>query len=280
MERVFRAPELAPEVDDDTVISWEFALVGLAAGFAAGYLGIGGGFVVVPALLWLFLADPATATHAIHLAVGTSLATMLATSMSSIIAHHRRGAVRWDIFRRLLVGLLGGALLGAWIADQVSSRALSLVVASVAFLAGLQLLLFRPVERAMPPPGKAEGTAVGGIIGAVSSLVGIGGGALTAPWLMWHGVRAQQAVATAAAGGYPIALAGATGFIATGWNEALGPGTFGYVHVGAALGIAIFSVLAAPVGAWAVHKSPPQRVRRAFGVFLVLVAARIAFQAA
>lgn len=261
------------------MISWEFALVGLAAGFAAGYLGIGGGFVVVPALLWLFTKNPATATHAVHLAVGTSLATMLATSLSSIIAHHRRGAVRWDVFGRLVVGLLGGALLGAWIADQVSTRTLSLVVAAVAFLAGLQLLLFKAEERDMPLPGRARGTLVGGLIGSVSSLVGIGGGALTAPWLMWHGVRAQQAVATAAAGGYPIAVAGAAGFVVTGWDEALGPGTLGYVHLGAALGIAVFSVIAAPVGAWAVHKSPPQRVRRAFGVFLLLVAARIAFQA-
>ncbi|MEM1411573.1 MAG: sulfite exporter TauE/SafE family protein [Pseudomonadota bacterium] len=258
---------------------WEFALVGLVAGLAAGYLGIGGGFVVVPALLWLFSRDPATAPAAAHLAVGTSLATMLATSLSSIVAHHRRAAVRWDIFLRLAGGLLGGALLGAWIADFVDSRTLMLVVALVAFLAGLQLLLFTAEERDLPAPGFGRGTLAGSTIGAVSSLVGIGGGSITAPWLMWHGIRAQQAVATAAAGGYPIALAGAAGFMLTGWGEDLGPGTLGYVHLGAAVGIAVFSVLAAPVGAWAVHKSPPQRVRRAFGVFLLLVAGRIAWQA-
>ncbi len=263
----------------DPVIGWEFAVIGLVAGFAAGYLGIGGGFVVVPALLLIFSRNPETASLAGHLAVGTSLATMLATSLSSILAHHRRGAVRWDTFRRLAPGLLLGAAAGAWIAGQVSTRVLSLVVAVVAALAGLQLLLFKAPERSGTLPGTAGSTAVGSVIGAISSLVGIGGGAITAPWLMWHGVRAQQAVATAAACGYPIALAGTAGFIAVGWAEAAGPGRLGYVHVGAFVGIAVFSVLAAPVGAWAVHKSPPHRVRRAFGVFLLLVAGRILYQA-
>ena len=109
-------------------MGWEFALIGLAAGFAAGYLGIGGGFIVVPALLWIFGKDPTTASLAAQLAVGTSLATMLATSLSSIIAHHRRGAVRWAVVRQLTPGLLAGALLGAWIAGGVSTRSLSLVI--------------------------------------------------------------------------------------------------------------------------------------------------------
>ena len=261
-------------------MGWEFALIGLAAGFAAGYLGIGGGFVVVPALLWIFNRDPATAGAAAQLAVGTSLATMLATSLSSIIAHHRRGAVRWNVFRRLAFGLLGGALLGAWIADGVSTRSLSLVIATFAALAGLQLLVFRAREQERPLPGPVASTGVGGLIGAISSLIGIGGGSITAPWLMAHGVRAQAAIATAAACGYPIALAGTLGFIALGWNAAeTGTKTLGHVHLAAFAAIAIFSVLAAPVGAWAVHKSPPHQVRRAFGVFLLVVAAQIALTA-
>ena len=259
---------------------WEFALIGLAAGFGAGYLGIGGGFIVVPALLWLFGKDPAMATVAAQLAVGTSLATMLATSLSSIIAHHRRGAVRWTVVRRLTPGLLVGALLGAWIADGVSTRSLSLVIATCAALAGLQLLVFRARERERPLPGSVGSTGVGGLIGGVSSLVGIGGGSITAPWLMAHGVRAQAAVATAAACGYPIALAGTLGFVGLGWDTPVPDvSTLGHVHLAAFAGIAVFSVLAAPLGAWAVHKSPPHQVRRAFGVFLLLVAARIATQA-
>ncbi|MEE4174687.1 MAG: sulfite exporter TauE/SafE family protein [Xanthomonadales bacterium] len=259
---------------------WEFALIGLVAGFAAGYLGIGGGFVVVPALLWIFGRDPATASTAAQLAVGTSLATMLATSLSSIVAHHRRGAVRWTVVRRLTPGLLAGAAVGAWIADGVSTRALALVIAVFAALAGLQLLFLRGRERERPLPGRTGSTAIGGLIGGISSLIGIGGGSITAPWLMAHGVRAQAAVATAAACGYPIALAGTLGFVILGWDlSETGMGTLGHVHIAAFAGIAVTSVLAAPAGAWAVHKSPPHQVRRAFGVFLLLVALQIASQA-
>lgn len=259
---------------------WEFALIGLFAGFAAGYLGIGGGFVIVPALLWIFSRDPATADAAAQLAVATSLATMLATSLSSIVAHHRRGAVRWSVFRRLTPGLLAGAVLGAWIADGVSTRSLSLVIAGFAALAGLQLLFMRAREGERPLPGPAVSTGVGGLIGSLSSLIGIGGGSITAPWLMAHGVRAQAAVATAAACGYPIAVAGTIGFIGLGWDTVTeGVRTLGHVHLAAFTGIALVSVLSAPLGAWAVHKSPPHQVRRAFGVFLLLVAVRIASQA-
>ncbi len=256
-------------------MGWEFALIGLAAGFAAGYLGIGGGLIVVPCLILLFSRDPATAPVASHLAVATSIGTMLATSLSSIVAHQRRGAIRWDVVRRLTVGLLLGAAAGAWLADQVSTRALAWVFGGFAALTGLQMLFLRPRERPGELPGIGGSNLVGGIIGTVSSLVGIGGGAMTAPWLMWHGVRAQVAVATAAACGYPIAVAGTLAFVFLGRDEVRGLDSLGYVHLPALVGIAVFSVVAAPVGAWAVHKSPPQRVRRAFGVLLLLVAVRM-----
>jgi uncharacterized membrane protein YfcA len=260
-------------------MAWEYLLIGVVAGLSAGYLGIGGGFIVVPALLWVFGRDPATAPAAAQLAVATSLAAMLATSLSSIVAHHRRRAIDWAVVGRLAPGLALGALAGAWIADRISTVSLTRIVAVVALVAGLQLLLFRARERAGARPGFARGTLVGGMIGTVSSLVGIGGGSFTAPWLMWHGERAQRAVATAAACGYPIALAGTAGFLglAASGGGAGGSleGTVGHVHVAAALGIAAASIVTAPIGAWAVHKSPPQRVRWAFGVFLLLVAARL-----
>lgn len=261
----------------EAAVPWEFLLIGATAGFAAGYLGIGGGFIVVPALLLVFGRDPATAPIAAQLAVATSLAAMLATSLSSILAHHRRRAIRWDVFARLAGGLALGALAGAWIADRIGTDALTRIVAVVALTAGLQLLLFSARERARPLPGFASGSLGGGIIGAVSSLVGIGGGSITAPWLMWHGVRAQNAVATAAACGYPIALAGTTGFMALGAGAARDTvdGALGYVHLEAVVWIAAASIFTAPLGAWAVHESPPQWVRRAFGVFLLLVAARL-----
>ncbi len=260
-------------------MAWEFALIGLAAGFAAGYLGIGGGVIVVPALVFVFGRDPATAPVASHLAVATSVATMLATSLSSIVAHHRRGAIRWDAVRLLAAGLLLGAALGAWLADQVSTRALAAVFGVFAAFAGVRMLMARQGPSERPLPGRGAGLALGTAFGAISSLVGIGGGVLTGPWMMAHGVSPQRAVATAAACGYPIAVAGTVAFMLLGREETGGLSSLGYVHLPALAGIAVFSVLSAPLGARAVHGSPPQWVRRAFAVLLLGVAARMILQA-
>lgn len=253
----------------------EFAVIGVLAGYLAGFLGIGGGFVVVPALTLLFLRNPDTAPWAIHMAVATSLATMLVTSLSSIIAHHRRGAVRWPLVRSLAGGLVVGAVLGAIIADALHGDALVRVFGAFAIVAGLQLILGRNPEGEKPLPGQPALSVTGIVIGAISSLIGIGGGALTGPWQMWHGIRAQNAVATSAACGYPIAIAGTVSFIWLGWQGDLPGGALGYVHLPAFAGIAVTSALAAPLGAATVHRLPPQLVRRIFGGFLVLVGLRM-----
>jgi uncharacterized membrane protein YfcA len=253
----------------------EFAVIGVVAGYLAGLLGIGGGFVVVPALTLLFLRDSATAPWAIHIAVATSLATMLVTSLSSILAHHRRGAIRWPLVRSLAGGLMLGAMLGAVIADALEGDALVRVFGGFAVLAGLQLILSRNPEGEKPLPGQPGVSLVGLVIGAVSSLIGIGGGALTGPWQMWHGVRAQNAVATSAACGYPIAAAGTISFIWLGYQGGLPGQGLGYVNLPAFAGIALTSALAAPLGAATVHRLPARLVRRIFGVFLVLVGLRM-----
>jgi hypothetical protein len=253
----------------------EFAIIGVVAGYLAGLLGIGGGFVVVPALTLLFLRDSATAPWAIHIAVATSLATMLVTSLSSILAHHRRGAIRWQLVRSLAGGLMLGAILGAVIADALQGDALVRVFGGFAVLAGLQLILSRNPEGEKPLPGQPGVSLVGLVIGAVSSLIGIGGGALTGPWQMWHGVRAQNAVATSAACGYPIAAAGTISFIWLGYQGGLPGQGLGYVNLPAFAGIALTCALAAPLGAATVHRLPARFVRRIFGVFLVLVGLRM-----
>jgi uncharacterized membrane protein YfcA len=253
----------------------EFAIIGIVAGYLAGFLGIGGGFVVVPALTLLFLRDSNTAPWAIHMAVATSLATMLVTSLSSIIAHHRRGAIRWALFRSLAGGLVIGAVLGAVIADALHGDALVRVFGSFAVLAGLQLILGRKPEGEKPLPGQPGISLVGMVIGAISSLIGIGGGALTGPWQMWHGIRAQNAVATSAACGYPIAVAGTLSFVWLGWQGGQPGAELGYVNLQAFMGIALTSALAAPLGAATVHRLPSGLVRRIFGVFLVLVGLRM-----
>ena len=253
----------------------EFLLIGLLAGYLAGFLGIGGGFVVVPALTWLLLKDSATAPFAIHMAVATSLATMLVTSLSSIVAHHRKKAVRWPLVRALAPGLVLGAGLGAFLADYLEGEMLVRVVGVFAILAGLQLVLARKPQGEKPLPGQPGVSMVGMVIGGISSLIGIGGGALTGPWQMWHGVRAQNAVATSAACGYPIAVAGTFAFIFLGAGAELPDGALGYIHLPAFAGIAATSALAAPLGAATVHRLPPALVKRLFGVFLLLVGARM-----
>jgi len=253
----------------------ELLLIGLLAGYLAGFLGIGGGFVVVPTLTYLFLQDPATAPWAIHMAVGTSLATMLVTSLSSIIAHHRKRAIRWPLVAGLAPGLLIGAVLGAVLADFLEPAALVRVVGVFAVLAGAQLIFGRKPTGEKPLPGQPGLSLVGMVIGGISSLIGIGGGALTGPWQLWHGIRAQNAVATSAACGYPIAIAGSVSFLLLGLGGDLPEGAVGYVHLPAFAGIAVASVVAAPLGAATVHRLAPNTVRRVFGVFLVLVGIRM-----
>ena len=253
----------------------EFALTGIVAGYLAGFLGIGGGFVVVPVLTFLFLRDPATAPWAIHMAVATSLATMLVTSLSSILAHHRRRAIRWPLVRALAGGLMAGAVLGAVIADWLAGEALVRVFGAFAVLAGIQLIVGRQPEAEKTLPGQPAVSFVGVLFGAISSLIGIGGGALTGPWQIWHGVRAQTAVATAAACGYPIAIAGTLSFIFLGRHGDMPSAALGYLHAPAFLGIALTSALAAPLGAATVHRLQPKLVKRLFGVFLVLVGIRM-----
>jgi len=253
----------------------EYAMIGLLAGYLAGFLGIGGGFVVVPALTYLMLKDASTAPWAIHMAVATSLATMLLTSLSSLLAHHRKGAIRWPLVRSIAAGLMAGAILGAVIADLLQGDALVRIFGLFAIMAGLQLLLARQPAGEKPLPGRAGILGVGGAIGSVSSLIGIGGGAMTVPWLLWHGVRAQNAVATSAACGYPIAIAGTLSFIFLGQGASLPQGALGYVHLPAFMGIAVTSALAAPLGVATVHRLSPKVVKRVFGLFLLFVGARM-----
>jgi len=251
-----------------------FALTGLFAGFLAGYLGIGGGLVLVPVLSWLFSQDPATADIAVQMAVATSLATMLFTSMSSLLAHHRRGAIIWSIVKQMLPGLLAGALLGSVIADRIGNLALGYVFGVFALLVAMQLLLGTGAAGNRPLPGRLPVAGTGFGIGTVSSLLGIGGGSMTVPWLIWHKQPVQKAIATAAACGYPIAIAGTIGFVLLG-NQNSGVPALGYVHLQALAGVAVFSVVGAPLGVAAIHRSSPLLAKRMFAALLVVVAARM-----
>ncbi|HHO68265.1 MAG TPA: sulfite exporter TauE/SafE family protein [Gammaproteobacteria bacterium] len=249
-----------------------YALLGLFAGLLAGLLGVGGGLVIVPVLAWLFALQGFPAAVLMQLAVGTSLATIVATSLSSIRAHHVRGGVVWPQVLQLGSGILAGAWLGAWIAHRMSSPALATLFGLFELGVAAQMAFGRPPAPHRGLAAAPVNAAAGGVIGAVSAVLGIGGGTLTVPWLAWHNLPMRQAVGTAAACGLPIALAGAAGFVASGWRVAgLPAGSSGYVYWPAALAVSAVSVLAAPLGARLAHRLPQRVLKRVFAGFVALL---------
>lgn len=254
--------------------------VGAAAGLLAGLLGVGGGLIVVAALAFALPGLGVPAESVMHVALATSMATIVATSLSSTRAHVRRGSVMWTSVRWLAPGLVAGGLLGALIADRLTSDALRLGVAVFCFAAGAQLALGRtpPDHEDAPAPRGAGLSAAGVAIGVVSALVGIGGGSMTVPFLVALGARPVRAVGTSAACGFAIALASAAGFVAAGHDARdLPEATWGYVHVPAAIVIALASVGAAPYGAALAHRLRGAHLKRVFAAFLALIGAAMLF---
>jgi uncharacterized membrane protein YfcA len=257
-----------------------YVLTGALAGLLAGLLGIGGGLVIVPALAILFSSHGFGAANQMHFAVGTSLATIVATSASSMLAHRRRGSVHWQAVQSLLPGILLGGLGGAWLARQISSPALGLVFGLFEILVALQILFGAspPPQRRLPGAG-LQGLA-GGVIGAVSALLGIGGGTLTVPWLLWHRIDIRMAVGTAATLGLPIALAGALGFALGGIPPGERPDySTGFIYWPAVLGIVLGSVPLAPAGARLAHYLPRAQLQHGFALLLALIGLKMIYTA-
>ena len=250
--------------------------LGLLAGFVAGLLGVGGGLIIVPALIWLFDAQGVSPAIQPHLALGTSLASIMFTSLSSVRAHHRHGAVDWMTLRRIAPGIVFGTLAGAWLASLVPARPLKIFFVGFLFFAALQMALnFKPKpSRALP--GHLGMFCAGSLIGAVSSWVGIGGGTLSVPFQAWCNVSLHRAIATSAAIGFPIAAAGAVGYLIGGWqNPALPPDSLGFLSLPALGGIALGSVLTAPWGAKTAHALPVAKLKRIFALLLLILAVRM-----
>lgn len=251
-------------------------MVGALAGTLAGLFGVGGGLVIVPVLVFVFKGQGISEAVMVHLAVGTSLATIVLTSISSVRAHHRRGAVRWELFRQLTPGIVIGALLGAAVADLMPTAVLRNLFGTFELSVAIYLWWDRQPSPYRSLPGRAGMSAAGGLIGTVSSIIGIGGGTLTVPFLVWCNVHLREAVATSAACGLPIALAGAAGFVLTGWNEPRLPElASGYLYWPAFAGIALASVLFAPLGARLAHTLPVARLRKLFALFLAALGLRM-----
>lgn len=253
-----------------------FALLGAVAGTVAGLLGVGGGILVVPGLAFLLAGGEVPADRLMQVAVGTSLANIVVTSLSSIQAHHRRGAVRWPVLARLTPGIVIGALLGAVIADVLPSRTLAIVFGVFLLIVAARLGFGGQPAPHRQLPGTAGLAAAGTGIGTLSSLLGIGGGTMTVPLLAWCNVALREAVATSAACGLPIAIAGAAGFALAGLDTPGMPAlATGYIYWPAFLAVAPLSIAFAPVGAWLAHTIPVAVLRRGFALFVLIVGVRM-----
>jgi len=257
-----------------------FLLLGAATGVLAGLLGVGGGIVLVPVLVFIYAGLPWGAAHGAqiaHLALGTSLASIVFTSISSVRAHHRRGAVDWAVVRRLAPGLLIGTLGGSFVAGQLSTPALKAVFVAFSLYVGGQMLLNARPKAARELPGPAGMHLAGTAIGMFSSLVGIGGGSVAVPFMSWCSVPIHRAIATSAALGFPIAVAGTVGFVINGLSagQSLPAWSLGYVYLPALLAIAVGSVLTAPMGARLAHALPVGRLKQVFALLLLGLGVRM-----
>ncbi len=256
-----------------------YPLLGAFAGFVAGLFGVGGGLTIVPLLFMVFTAQAFPVEHSMHLALGTSMATIVLTSISSMRAHHQHGAVRWDIVKVFAPGLMAGTFGGSFIAASIPTRPLAMVFTAIVFYASASMLIDRKPKPTRQLPGATGMLAVGTGIGVVSSLVAAGGGFLSIPFMVFCNVANHQAVGTSAALGFPIAVAGTIGYIASGYGVAgLPPWSLGYIYLPALVGVVVVSMLVAPLGARTAHALPVKQLKRGFGVFLALLALQMLYR--
>jgi uncharacterized membrane protein YfcA len=253
-----------------------YCAVGGVAGVLAGLLGVGGGVVIVPMLVFAFNLQKIPADITMHLALGTSLSSIIFTSISSCMAHHRRRAVHWNIVCRIVIGILIGTFLGSFFASILSTNILKAFFVVFLYFVSVQLLTNRKPKASRELPGRTGMFITGNVIGFISSLVGIGGGSLSVPFLVWCNVVVHDAIGTSAAIGLPIAVAGTAGYIFNGWGTPGLPNySIGYVYLPALLGIAAISVLTAPFGARLAHSLPVDRLKKTFGILLIIVGTRM-----
>jgi uncharacterized membrane protein YfcA len=249
-------------------------VLGAFSGFAAGLMGVGGGMLLVPILTAIFTAQHFADEHVLHLAVATSLATILFTSVSSVRAHHQRGAVLWHVVRVLAPGILIGSLIGAQVAALLPTGFLAYAFAGFLAFSGTQMLRDSKPKPHRELPGTPGMAAAGTTIGLLASVVGGGGGFVSVPFMIWCNVHIHNAVATSAALGFPIAAAGTIGYVVAGWHApGLPPGAAGFVYLPALAAVATASVFTAPLGARLAHSLDTKVLKRIFAALLYVLAA-------
>jgi uncharacterized membrane protein YfcA len=253
-----------------------FLLLGTIVGFMAGLLGIGGGGIMVPVLTSLFLVLGIPVDKVVHLALGTSMASIVVTSISSLRAHHKRAAVLWEYVKGMSPGIIVGTFIATYVVSLVSSLLLAVFFSVFMGFVAIKMFMDKKPTPHEKPTGKKHLFAVGSGIGAISALVSIGGGSLTVPYLVWRNIDIKKAIGTSAAIGLPISLAGTVGYVINGWqNTSMHEFILGYVFFPAVLLISITSYIFAPLGAKMAHRLPVPILKKVFAVLLIMLSIKM-----
>jgi uncharacterized membrane protein YfcA len=273
---IFRENKILQEYSIMLTVLITYCGVGVIAGFLAGLLGIGGGLVIVPMLVYVMGTQGVSPEVLMHLALGTSMASIMFTSVSSFMAHHRRGAVRWEVVRRIVIGIFTGTFFGSCFAAAMSTGFLKGFFCVFLYVVATQMLMNKKPKASRELPGTPGMFAAGNVIGGVSSLVGIGGGTLSVPFMVWCNIPIHHAIGTSAAIGLPIAVAGMAGYMYNGLGIASLPAySMGYISLPALLGIVCTSILTAPLGVRLAHRLPVDKLKRVFALLLYLVGTKM-----
>jgi uncharacterized membrane protein YfcA len=257
----------------------EMVLLGLCTGFLAGLLGIGGGMIMVPFVSFILAGKGFPPNYTVKMAVATSLATICFTSITSVRAHHKRGAVLWPVVAKLVPGILLGSALGAQVAVAMPGKVLSVVFSVFVAFSATQMFLDRKPKPHRTLPGTPGMLAAGGTIGIVSALVGAGGAFISVPFMQWCNVKIHNAVATSAALGFPVALAGTLSYVLAGRDlPQMPPGSVGYLYLPGLVVISMASMSTAPLGARTAHRMDIRPLKRAFALVLYCLAAYFLFR--
>ncbi len=253
-----------------------YLALGAIVGLFAGLLGIGGGVIIIVGLLEIFKHLNFPESHLMHMALGTSMASILFGSISSLRAHQQLESVDWSIVKGMAPGILVGGFLATFAAARAPSSVLKIIFAVFMLYTAAQMFMNVKPKRHRELPGGGGMLAAGTLIGAISSLIGVGGAAVSIPFMTWCNVTMHRAIGTAAAIGFPVALFGTIGYIVNGWHiPGLPDHSLGFVYLPACIAIVIPSALVAPYGARLSHKLPVATLKKIFGCLLLLLAGKI-----
>jgi uncharacterized membrane protein YfcA len=255
-----------------------YIMLGSFVGVIAGLFGVGGGGIIVPVLSAIFLMQGMPSDEVVHMALGTSMATIIITSFSSMRAHHKREGVLWDVVKMMAPGILLGTFLATFLASVLSSLYLAIFFSIFMAYVSLQMFIGKKPKPSRGLLGWIGQLLSGLFIGAISALVSIGGGSLSVPYLVWQNVEMKKAIGTSAAIGLPIALSGTAGYMINGWgNSDLDTLTIGFVSLPAFFFIAFFSYLTAPYGVKLAHKLPVGTIKKIFAILLIVLSVKMLF---